>query len=63
MTQPLYDSEGRLESLQVVMLCRDNADYLRAILPLLEGLEKQLQVPLEFLFIENDSRDETLSFL
>lgn len=63
MIKPLYDSEGRLESLQVVMLCRDNADYLRAILPLLEGLEKQLQVPLEFLFIENDSRDETLSFL
>lgn len=63
MAQPLYDSEGRVECLQFVMLCKDNAGYLRTILPLLQDLSGQLQVASEFLFIENDSEDDTLNLL
>jgi len=57
-------SDGAIiQSLSVVVLCRDNEAYLPLLFHMLESLEQKYAVEFEYVFIENGSVDRTVALI
>ncbi len=55
----IYDSGNQVKNLAFVVLCRNNEEYLKFLIPRLKMNENYYDVNFYYLFIENGSKDET----
>ena len=59
----LNDSVNRIDELTIAICCRDNAEYLSFLFKILGKVEKKYNIKYKYIFLENDSKDQTVNMI
>ena len=63
MSINLDDSGRNIEEISIVILIRQNQDYLPKLFNMLEKLEKAYKVKINYTFLENGSKDNSVKMI